>query len=481
MNPQPATTTARPRGARRVLDRIGELERRTRPVDPEVRAALDQRWAELPDRVKTPGQLMGQKLTGCEGTHGVFPACDFACKPCYHSSEANRVRVDGPHTVQQVDQQMAYLRARRGPGVHAQLIGGEVSLLSPEDHAETLEVMHRHQRFPMSFTHGDFDYEYLERLAVRPDGTRRFDLLAFAVHIDTTMHGRRGASHPTDERDLHPHRERTVALFERLRRTHGVRYHLAHNMTVTPGNLGQVAEVVRDCRKMGYRVFSFQPAAHVGNERRWDQDYRAMTDDDVWNEVQRGVGTRLPTRGFEMGDLRCNRATWGLWVGDRYMPVVDDTDPRDLRARDAFLRAFPGNFLFVSRPVMIARIARTVAARWRDVPTGLAWAARLVRRAGGPRALAARIHPTTYVMHSFMDAADVAPAWRLLQQGEVAEDPRIRATQERLEACAYAMGHPETDEVVPACVQHGVLDPAENAQLAVLLPIGRKNRESPDR
>jgi hypothetical protein len=33
------------------------------------------------------------------------------------------------------------------------------------------------------------------------------------------------------------------------------------NMTVTPRNLGQVAEVVRDCRDMGYRMFSFQPAA----------------------------------------------------------------------------------------------------------------------------------------------------------------------------------------------------------------------------
>jgi hypothetical protein len=473
MIPHHTPTSVRSR-ARTVLERLAALERLTRPLDPEVRRALDQRWAELPDHVKTPAQLMGHKVTGCEGTHGVFPACDFACKPCYHSKDANRVRIDGPHTVQQVDRQMAYLRDRRGPGAHAQLIGGEVSLLSPEDHAEALEAMHRHQRFPMSFTHGDFDYDYLERLAVRPDGTRRFDVLAFAIHIDTTMHGRRGAPHLTDERELHPFRERTVALFERLRREHGVRHHLAHNMTVTPANLGQVADVVRDCRALGYRVFSFQPAAHVGNQRRWDQDYRTMTDDDVWAEIQRGVGTRLPYRALEMGDVRCNRATWGLWVGDRYVPVLDDTDPGDLRTRDAFLRAFPGNFLFVSRPVMVARIARTVVAHWRDIPSALAWASRFVRRAGGPLALRARVHPTTYVMHSFMDAADVAPAWQLLQRGEVADDPRIRATQERLQACAYAMGHPETNQIVPACVQHGVLDPAENTQLAVLLPIRRR-------
>ena len=77
----------------------------------------------------------------------------------------------------------------------------------------------------------------------------------------------------------------------------------------------------------------------------------------------------------------------------------------------------------------------------------------------------------TYVVHSFMDAADVAPAWRLLQEGRVADDPGVLATQERLQACTYAMAHPETGELVPACVQHSVLDPAENEQLRRLLPL----------
>ncbi|MGE3795781.1 MAG: radical SAM protein [Dehalococcoidia bacterium] len=454
----------------RVAARARDLERLTRPLDPEVKVALERRWEELPDHVRTPAQLMGQKLTGCEGTHGVFPACDFACKPCYHSADANRVRPDGAHTVAQIDRQMALLRERRGPGVHAQLIGGEVSLLDPEDHAAALEVMRRHRRFPMSFSHGDFDYEYLERLAVRPDGTRRFDVLAFAVHIDTTMHGRRGIPHPEDELDLHPYRQRTIDMFERLRREHGVRHHVAHNMTVTPKNVDRVADIVRDCRRMGYRVFSFQPAAHVGNDRRWDAEYRSITAGDVWAEIERGAGTRLPYRALQMGDLRCNRTTWGLWVGGRYVPVFDDEEPRDLEARDAFLRAFPGNFLFAAKPVTVLRTARVIARHRRDLPTGAAWLARAVRRAGGVGGLREGIHPTTYVMHSFMDASDVTPAWDALQRGEMLDDPRLRETQERLQACSYAMAHPDSGELVPACVQHGILDPHENAELAVLLP-----------
>lgn len=454
--------------------RLAGLERRTRPTDPEVAAALAARWAELPDHVRTPAQLLGRKLTGCEGTHGVFPACNFGCAPCYLSADANRVRVDGPHTLAQVEAQMAYLRRRRGPRQHAQLIGGEVSLLDPDDHAAALEIMRAHGRFPMSFTHGDFDYAYLRRLAVRPDGTRRFDLLAFAAHFDSTMRGRRGVPRSTDERELHPFRARFCEMFARLEREHGVRSHLAHNMTVTPANVGQVAEVVRACRGMGFRVFSFQPAAYVGDDRRWSDGYRTVTDDAVWAQVEEGVGARLPSGALQMGDARCNRSTWGLWVGDRYVPALDDRDPDDLRARDAFLDAFPGNFLFDSRPVAAARIVRTLLAHPRAVPLASSWLSRLVRRAGGPSVFLRGVHPTTYVMHSFMDARDVAPAWELLRSGVLAEDPALRATQERLQACAYGMAHPERDEIVPACVQHSVLDPAENARLADLLPKGRQ-------
>ena len=55
----------------------------------------------------------------------------------------------------------------------------------------------------------------------------------------------------------------------------------------------------------------------------------------------------------------------------------------------------------------------------------------------------------------------------------MSEDPGIRETQERLQACSYAMAHPESGRLVPACVQHSVLDPAENLRLSRELPIVR--------
>ena len=455
-----------------VMARIRGLARSLRPVDPEFAAALARRWAGLPESARTPGQTLGRHGVGCEGTHGVFPKCNLACAPCYHSRDANQVRVDGRHTLAQVEAQMELLREHRGPRAHAQLIGGEVSLLPPDDHAAALAIMRAHGREPMSFTHGDFDYDYLVKLVLGPDGRRRLRRVSFAAHFDSFMFGRRGIRRPPDEASLNPYRERFAAMFARLRREHKVRYFLAHNMTVTPGNVGQVAGVVADCRAMGYGMFSFQPAAFVGDERRWHEDYRDVTGDQVWAEIERGVGTRLDYRVFEHGDVRCNRVAYGFWAGDRWYPWLDGGDPRDLVVRDAFFRFFgPVNFTGTPAGALAARIALITARHPSALVLAAGWASRTIRRAGVRRLLAHRMRPVIYVMHQFMDAVDVKPAWELMQRGQASGDPRIRGTQERLAACHYAMAHPEDGTLVPACVQHCVLDPQENRDLRVLLPL----------
>jgi hypothetical protein len=454
-----------------VLSFFGALERGTRPVDPHVAVALDRRWAELPARVRTDAQLLGRRFTGCEGTHGVFPRCDLACTPCYHSREANRVRTDGAHTVAEVERQMAYLSAVRGPWAHAQLIGGEVTLLSPEDHAAALQAMRRHGRHPMSMSHGDFDYGYLERLAVDAEGRRRFRRIAFAGHFDSLMLGRRGIPRPRSEAELHLYRRQFVAMFQRLRREHGVRSVLAHNMTVAPRNLAEVADVVAACLDMGFRILSFQPAAALGNPARWKEDYRAVGIDEVWRELEIGAGARLAWRGLQVGDPRCNRTAYGLRVGRRWFPVVDDRDPRDLRVRDAYLDTFRGIDLGGTQPLTALRVARALLARPRGLALAGGWALRFIRRAGVIPLLRHGARPLTFVVHAFMDGETVRAAWAATSAGRTAEDPEVRAAQERLAACSYAMAHPDDERLVPACVQHGVLDPEENRVLAGRLPL----------
>jgi hypothetical protein len=398
----------------------------SRPVHRDTVAALQRRWEELPDDARSPQQPLGRRTAGCEGTHGVFPRCNLACTPCYHAREAQGVRTDGPHTIAEVERQMAYLRTTRGTGEHAQLIGGEVTLLGPEDHARALEVMERHGRKPMSMTHGDFDYDYLHDLAIAPDGSRRFRRLRVAGHFDSLMLGRRGVPRPRSEAELDAHRRRFVAMFERLRAQHGVGFDLAHNMTVTPRNLGEVASVVRSCAGMRFGMMSFQPAAYVGNPRRWKEDFRAVTIDDVWAEIERGVGTRLPWAHLQMGDARCNRSAYGILAGGRWTPILDDRDERDLRVRDQFLDAFGGMDFERAPAALVAAVARVVARHPAVVPAAAGWAARFVRRSGARRLLTGRPRALTFVVHAFMDAEVVKPAWEGLQRGETAGDPRVR-------------------------------------------------------
>lgn len=66
-----STGPDRRRARRWLRGLLHDLEVVTRPQDPEVDAAYRARWDELPDGVRTPAQMLGRKLTGCEADrHG---------------------------------------------------------------------------------------------------------------------------------------------------------------------------------------------------------------------------------------------------------------------------------------------------------------------------------------------------------------------------------------------------------------------------
>lgn len=459
---------------------IRQIELATRPIHPETRAALDKRWAELPEHAKTPEQLLGRCAVGCEGTHGVFPKCNLTCSPCYHSADANKVRIDGDHTVTEVTKQMGLLRQIRGPRAHAQLIGGEVSLLPAAAHRETLKAMRAVGREPMSMTHGDFDYDYLLDVVTDDDGTPAFEKVSFAAHFDSLMRGRRGAVRPRSEAELNPFREKFADMFLDLKKQTGVKSYLAHNMTVTPTNLDEVEQVTRDVLGMRYDMMSFQPAAFIGDDRRWKEDFQEVTIDKVWERIEAGAGQKLPHKAVQFGDPRCNRHTVGVMVDGVFATVLDADEPKDIAARDRFL-AHHGGMIFgdIPRWALTIKVIRAILRHPGDLPPLVGLMTRILKRAGGLRrvlraARAGKVSFKTFVVHNFMDAEQVKPAWALMKEGKVADDPKIRETQERLGACMYAMAHPETGELVPACAQHSVLDPIENIGLRKLLPLEPK-------
>ena len=216
---------------------------------------------------------------------------------------------------------------------------------------------------------------------------------------------------------------------------------------------------------------SFQPAAHVGNPKRWREDYRGVGIDEVWAQIEAGAGTRLPWAHLQMGDTRCNRSAYGVMAGGRWFALLDDRNPRDLRARDRFLSAFGGMDFERPRLARALAVLRVTAHHPGIVPRAAGWALRFARKVGVRRLITGRPRALTFVVHAFMDASVVRPAWEAMERGEVAVAPEVRAAQERLRACSYAMAHPEQGRTVPACVQHSIMDPAENLDLLELLPM----------
>lgn len=411
-----------------------------------------------------------------------FRSAFLTCSPCYHSADANKVRVDGEHTLVEIEAQLKFLASRRGPRAHAQLIGGEVSLLAPDDHAAALQVMRDYGREPMSFTHGDFDYEYLQAVVLDADGNARFGRVSFAAHFDKLMRGRSGIPRPRTEAELTPYRRRFAEMFTRLRREHGVESYLAHNMTVTPDNIDEVAAVVGEVVKMGgYSMISFQPAAFIGDERRWHGDYREIDIDTVWEQIELGMGQPVSCSAIQFGDPRCNRTALGFMVGRRWHPFLEVTSKVEERAREEFFTHLGGVNFGGSAPLtLVLKLLRVLGGHPRGVAVAVKWAASVLHRCGGPRTLLLallrkEVRLMTFVVHRFMDAENVAPAWKLMQSGEISSDPVLLETQERLAACTYSMAHPETGELVPACVQHSVLDPGENQELRRLLPLSVAN------
>jgi len=115
---------------------------------------------------------------------------------------------------------------------------------------------------------------------------------------------------------------------------------MAHNMTVTPANVAEVADVVREVGAMGFGISSLQSAVYVGDDRRWREAYRGVevSPDAAWVQIERGASRPLDYRVFENEDVRCSRTAYRFYLRQRWHPVLDGDGPRDLATRDAFFR-----------------------------------------------------------------------------------------------------------------------------------------------
>lgn len=270
------------------------------PVSSERHRVNATRWQHLPDRLKTPEQIVGMAHHSCGATHGVLERCDFACTSCYLGEEANAA---APLPREEVFDQLDQLRRFLGPQGKAQITSGEVTLLPRETLGEYVRYAIRIGLDPMVMTHGRRFLEepdYLQEL-IEKDGLEKI-----SVHVDSTQRGREEWSPSVTESQLNAVRDRYADLIRDIRAKTGQKLHAAHTVTVTQQNLDQIPDImgwlVRNLD--AFRMVSFQPVAEVG--RTQDEAISGLHLSDIWKRICDTFGVPLNRDAMHFGHPECH-------------------------------------------------------------------------------------------------------------------------------------------------------------------------------
>ncbi len=408
------------------------------PVEPETRSELRARWTELPERLRTPQQLLGRTELGCGATVGVMPRCDFACKACYLGQGANRVP---PLPLNAVRQQMRVLRRYLGPGGNLQLTDGEVTLRPPEDLIELLRTAHELELIPMLMTHGDTFRRHpdlLSRLVVE-GGLREL-----SIHVDVTQQGRKGSDykHAQCEDELMPLRDEFARLIRAVREETRRPLRVASTVTVTRDNLDSIPAVVRWFARNSdvFRLLSLQPIAQVGRTAYGLGE--GVNVDALWAKIGAGLlgrdqASELCDNCWWMGHPACNRILTGFVVSRSqsdfaFHALSSATSPFDERVLTEFIDRFGGvqfradSWLEAATRVLGMTLAAPRLMAWTLPRSALHWLRRIApgdafRFVCQLLSGRARLNRFTVVSHHFMNNDEI----------------KTSLGQERLDQCVF--------------------------------------------
>lgn len=398
------------------------------PILPETRTQLRQKWAALPESLRTDQQMYGRHGNGCGATIGVMPRCDFACRGCYLGGEANRAP---RRSVDEIKAQMRCLRPVLGKGGNLQITDGEVTLRPEPELIELIRYARALGLIPMLMTHGD---TYRRRPGLLERLMTDAGLVETGIHIDTTQRGRTGTAfrYASHEAELNPLRDEFARMIRNARKTTGLPLSCATTMTVTRDNLAGVPDVVRWLVRNAdaFHMVSFQPLAHVG---RTEADLDGVSVDALWEKIAEGLDEGAGKAGSNrdrlergvkwLGHEACNRFVHGLVItsagrSPSFHPVRDRGDPGDGRVFNEFFARFGGiSFRQDSNVEMFARILgilvhAPVFVAKNALPYTLHWLRRIdadrPRRAAlGIISRTARVHTLAIVSHHFMDQTEL--------------------------------------------------------------------------
>lgn len=404
------------------------------PIDPEKQLVLHERWAALPEELRTDNQISGRHLTHCGFITGAS-YCSFHCTHCYLPKNANEVPIP---SFAQMKEQIDANRRFQGPGGGLQITGGDVADAywrtgRQDELIQIVKYAIGTGLVPMLMTHGQTlieHPEFLERLMVE-GGLRQV-----SVHIDMTQAGRHGypINRVKSEADLHPIREAFTQLALRLRAKTGIALEYALSCTVAQRNFEHVPEIIRwylanPERTLIWRMLSFQPEADTG---RTIFSEHPITAAGVWEKICEGTGLALRRDVSIFGHPDCN--SWASLLVARpsgsYCPLLPDNKKWDrllgrileriggisLVTDDARTAPFKLISVLLRHPFLLTQLLVQLGRHLvvGKLPLDIFLSA-----------LRGRVHTVGMGMHNFMDAAQV---------GTAGHDPVVKA---RLDSCVF--------------------------------------------
>lgn len=297
------------------MNRFTVPEALRHPTPKESRTLLSEKWGQVAEKFRTSQQLFGRHQEGCGATIGAMPKCNFACKGCYLSANANHIP---EFNLQEIKRQLDLLRTFLGPKGNLQLTDGEVTLRDTDEVIEMIRYAKVIGLTPMLMTHGD-TFRRKEGLLLRL--VREGGLREMSIHIDTTQRGRLGYRKVECEADLHPLREEFAEIIRSIKQETGIALRTASTVTVTRDNLSEVGSIFECLLRHSdvYHLVSFLPAAQVGRSQKGFGGGVVM--EDIWEQLADTSAGDLSDHLWVQGHPSCNKMVTGISIHDGETPV----------------------------------------------------------------------------------------------------------------------------------------------------------------
>ena len=280
-------------------------------------AILEKQWLEAKETARhamvdtgcwSKQQQMGRRWAiGCVALE-ITQRCNLDCTLCYLSEHSEAV-ADIP--IEEIYRRIDEIHALYGPNTDVQVTGGDTTLRKRDELISIIRYIKEKNMRSTMMTNGI--------KATRPlmIELAKAGLNDVALHVDTTQN----IKNATDEQSLNKYREKYINNIK------GLGISIMFNTTVHQGNFHEIPDLIKFfvSHADSIRTVSFQSQADTG---RGIADKRAeiITQETVWKQIEKGLGTPLNHEAVRTGHKKCNRYGMTVVTNNRAYDLFSNSD-----------------------------------------------------------------------------------------------------------------------------------------------------------